>query len=83
MNPPENNNIEALLFATLQSATSQDPMQVKLAEVNITAWEREANFYKTILNFYCNSELDESVRYMAILTLKNGIDRHWRKTQKE
>lgn len=82
MNPPEN-NIEALLFATLQSATSQDATVLKQAEVNLTAWEREANFYKTILNFYCNSELDEGVRYMAILTLKNGIDRHWRKTQKE
>lgn len=71
----------ALLFTTLQSASSQDPQLVKQAEQNLSAWEKEANFYSTILSFYLNSQLDESVRYMAILTLKNGIDKHWRKTQ--
>lgn len=76
-----NENIETLLFNTLQSATSQDPLLVKQAEQNLAAWEKEANFYTTILNFYCNQQLEERVRYMAILTLKNGIDKHWRKTQ--
>lgn len=76
-----NENIETLLFNTLQSATSQDPQLVKLAEQNLTAWEKEPNFYTTILNFYCNQQIDERVRYMALICLKNGIDRHWRKTQ--
>ena len=80
---PENQNIEVLLFTTLQSATSQDPALVKKAEENLSTWEKESNFYPTILNFYCNTQLEENVRYMAILTLKNGIDRHWRKTQQQ
>lgn len=74
-------DIQTLLFNTLQSASSQDPQQVKQAEQNLSAWEKETNFYLTILNFYKNSSLDEGVRYIAILTLKNGIDKHWRKTQ--
>lgn len=78
---PQNENIETLLFNTLQSATSQDPMVVKQAEQKLSAWEKEPNFYTTILNFYSNSQLEDGVRFMAILTLKNGIDRHWRKTQ--
>lgn len=76
-----NENIETLLFNTLQSATSQDPLLLKQAEQNLAAWEKEPNFYTTILNFYCNQQLEDRVRYMAILTLKNGIDKHWRKTQ--
>lgn len=79
MNPGE--DIQTLLFNTLQSATSQDPLLMKQAEKNLIEWEKEANFYPTILNFYANSSLDESARYMSILTLKNGIDKHWRKTQ--
>jgi hypothetical protein len=55
--------------------------QVKQAEQNLSAWEKEENFYSTILNFYKNEQLDVDVRYMAILTLKNGIDKHWRKAQ--
>lgn len=78
---PQNENIESLLFNTLQSATSQDPIMVKQAEQNLAAWEKEPNFYTTILNFYSNSQMEDGVRYMAILTLKNGIDKHWRKTQ--
>lgn len=78
MNPE---NIQSLLLNTLHQATSQDPQQVKHAENTLSTWEKEENFYLTILNFYTNSNLDESARYMAILTLKNGIDKHWRKTQ--
>lgn len=78
---PQNQNIEELLFTTLQSASSQDPQLVKQAEEHLSSWEKEANFYPTILNFYCNTLNEDRVRYMAILTLKNGIDRHWRITQ--
>lgn len=75
-----NDNNIALLYA-LQSATSQDPTLVKQAEENLSSWEKQPNFYTTILNCYSNLQLEDRVRFMAIITLKNGIDRHWRKTQ--
>lgn len=73
--------MEDILFQTLKSATSQDPAYFKQAEVNIAQWEKQTNFYPTILNFYSNHEQDDDVRYMAILTVKNGIDKQWRKNQ--
>lgn len=76
-------NTEALLLATLQSAASQDPTLVKQAEQNLSAWEKETNFYKTIAEFCCNPQLEERVRFMAILTLKNGIDRRWKNAGEE
>lgn len=79
MNPSE--NIQNLLLNTLQLATSQEPQQVKQAEHNLNSWEKEANFYPYLSSIYANTNLDESARYMSILTLKNGIDKHWRKTQ--
>lgn len=78
-----NQNIEALLFETLSSATSQDPQLVKQAEQKLSAWEKEPNFYSTILNFYFNTSCEDRVRYMAMLTLKNGIDKHWRPSQQQ
>lgn len=76
-----NSDIANILFQTLKNATSQDPNLIKQAEQNISTWEKEPNFYPTLLSFYSNNQVDDDVRYMAILTLKNGIDKHWRKTQ--
>lgn len=73
--------MENILFQTLKNATSQDPALTKQAGANIAQWEKEPNFYPTILNFYSNQQMDHDVRYMAILTLKNGIDKQWRRTQ--
>lgn len=78
----QNQNIESILF-TLQSASSQDPLLVKQAEENLSVWEKEANFYPTILNFYSNTQLEDRIRFSSILILKNGIDKHWRKTQNQ
>lgn len=69
------------LYNCLQWASSQDPNLVKQAEQNLTSWAKEPNFYSTILSVFTNSQMDVGVRYMAILQLKNGIERHWRKLQ--
>jgi hypothetical protein len=71
-----------ILFQTLKNATNQqNPELVKQAEQNLAAFEKEPNFYCTILDFYLNTQLDVDVRYMAVLILKNGIDKYWRITQ--
>jgi hypothetical protein len=71
-----------LLFQTLKQATNQESQDVvKQAEANLAIFEREPNFFSTILEFYLNDSLDLNVRYMAILILKNGIEKYWRKTQ--
>ena len=69
------------LFITLQNAVSQDINLVKQAENNLAIFEKEPNFYTTVLDFYFNQQLDVSTRYMALLFVKNGIDKYWRKNQ--
>lgn len=56
----QDNNMEVLLLNTLNSATSQDPQLVKQAEQNLSAWEKEPNFYSTMLQVYSNKHLDPS-----------------------
>lgn len=69
------------LFITLQNASSQDVNLVKKAEHNLAIFEKEQNFFTTVLNFYFNQQLDVSTRYISLLIVKNGIDKYWRKTQ--
>jgi hypothetical protein len=55
---------------------------MKEAEKNLSFFEKESNFYPTLVGVFLNREVDPAARYMAILSLKNGIDKYWRKTQK-
>lgn len=75
--------MESILLLNLQHATSQNVQLMKEAEKNLSLFEREANFYPTLVSVFLNREIDPAARYMAILTLKNAIDKYWRKTQKE
>lgn len=73
--------MEQILLTTLQNATSQNIELMKEAEKNLNLFEKEPNFFSALINVFLNKELDGSARYMAILTMKNGIDKFWRKTQ--
>lgn len=75
--------MESILLTNLQHATSQDVALMKEAEKNLSLFEKESNFYPTLVEVFLNREVDPAARYMAILSLKNGIDKYWRKTQKE
>lgn len=75
--------IELELFETLKLACNQDPGLMKIAEHKLGCWEKEPNYYTTLLGFFSNYQLDESIRLMAMISFKNGIDKYWRKNQKE
>jgi hypothetical protein len=76
-----NESIDSILLTTLQNAISQDVAFVKQAESNLQLFQKEKGFFSKILTFYQNQQLDSAVRYIALITFKNGIDRYWRKTQ--
>lgn len=69
------------LFVTIRNCVSQDINLVKQAEASIAVFEKQPNFYTSVLNLYFNQQLDVSTRYMSLLIVKNGIDKYWRKTQ--
>lgn len=73
--------MEQLLLTALKNASSQNVELMKEAEKNLALFEKEPNFYTALVNVFLNRELDPAARYMAILTVKNGIEKSWRKAQ--
>ncbi|XP_065183724.1 importin-11-like [Sycon ciliatum] len=70
--------MDAVLI-TLAQATSQNPDELKPAEQQLNAWESELpGFYTILWAVFKNRDVAVNVRWMAILYLKNGIDRRWR-----
>ncbi|KAL9986951.1 hypothetical protein ACROYT_G001169 [Oculina patagonica] len=70
---------DAVLLA-LSHACSQDPSHIKEAEGKLKAWETEPGFYSLLMLIFKNETLDVNIRWMAILYIKNGVERYWRKT---
>lgn len=70
---------EQTIYNTLLSASSNDPQQVQTGTKQLQAWEAETGFYPLLQSIYVDRSLPLEVRYLAIIQLKNGIDRHWRR----
>uniref|UniRef100_A0AAR5PV48 Importin N-terminal domain-containing protein n=2 Tax=Dendroctonus ponderosae TaxID=77166 RepID=A0AAR5PV48_DENPD len=69
----------SLVLDVLNRASSQDPQILKPAEAKLREWETEPGFYSVFQNVISNHSLEVNVRWMAVLYMKNGIDRYWRK----
>jgi hypothetical protein len=52
---------------------------IKVATEQLSNWENRPGYYSALQDVYVNLSLDEQIRYQAIIQLKNGIDKHWRK----
>ncbi|XP_065837165.1 importin-11-like [Oscarella lobularis] len=72
--------MEREVVEVLSRAASQEPSVFKLAERQLKAWETHRGFYPSLFAAYTNCSLELNVRWQAILYLKNGIDRYWRKS---
>lgn len=68
---------EEILHA-LKCATSQDPAVLRPAEVWLKKRESDGSFYVTLSEICHNYNVEWTIRWLAIVYLKNGIDRHWR-----
>ncbi|KAH7493624.1 hypothetical protein FOMA001_g1653 [Fusarium oxysporum f. sp. matthiolae] len=66
------------LYQTLQSATSTDYAQRQTAGQQLTSWELQSGYYSSLQAVYLDKSLAYEVRFLAIIQLKNGIDRYWR-----
>lgn len=71
---------EGILFHVLRSAASSDPQQVQTGTKQLQAWEKARGFYPLLQTVFVNKSLPLEVRYLAVIQLKNGIDKYWRKT---
>ncbi|THZ88330.1 ARM repeat-containing protein [Aureobasidium pullulans] len=71
---------ENTLLHVLSAAASTDPQQVQSGAKQLARWEKAAGFYKHLQSVFINKSLPVEVRYLAIIQLKNGIEKYWRKT---
>ncbi|TPX71763.1 hypothetical protein SpCBS45565_g00836 [Spizellomyces sp. 'palustris'] len=68
------------ICAVLTAAASPLPEVRKPADEQLKAWEIEPGFHSTLQAVAYDASLDIRIRLLAIITLKNGIDKYWRKT---
>ncbi|KAK8215722.1 armadillo-type protein [Phyllosticta capitalensis] len=79
--PAEANPLtENILFHVLRSGASNDLHQIQTATKQLQQWEKERGFYPLLQTAFIDASLPFEVRYLAIIQLKNGIDKYWRKT---
>ncbi|OAK94196.1 ARM repeat-containing protein [Phaeosphaeriaceae sp. SRC1lsM3a] len=71
---------EGILYHVLRSASSSDPTQIQSGTKQLQTWEKTAGFYPLLQSVFLDKSLPVEVRYLAIIQLKNGIDKYWRKT---
>lgn len=71
---------EGLLVQSLTSAASSDAQQITTGTKQLQQWEKSPGYYRHLQSAYLARELPVEIRYLAIIQLKNGIDKYWRKT---
>lgn len=79
--PAEANPLsENLLVHSLRSASSSDPQQIQTGTKQLQQWEKSPGYYVHLQSAYIDRRLPLEIRYLAIIQLKNGIEKYWRKT---
>jgi hypothetical protein len=79
--PAEANPLtEGILFHVLRSASSADPTQIQTGTKQLQEWEKARGYYPLLQAVFLDKSLPYEVRYLAVIQLKNGIDKYWRKT---
>ncbi|KAJ1942843.1 hypothetical protein GGF37_002927 [Kickxella alabastrina] len=68
------------VIAMIEQASSQDPTQVAQAEQSLGRWETKPMFYATLFDIFADRSLPMQVRWLAIINLKNGVEKYWKKT---
>lgn len=54
--------------------------QVKTGTQQLQNWETTPGFFSLLQSLYVDYSLPVELRYLAVIQLKNGIDKYWRKT---
>ncbi|KAG9233175.1 armadillo-type protein [Amylocarpus encephaloides] len=68
------------VYLALQSAGSSQQLQIQTGTQQLQVWETQRGYYTLLQAVYLDKSLPSEVRYLAIIQLKNGIDKYWRKT---
>lgn len=63
----------------LQRASSRNYAEAQTATNQLEAWERVEGYYTVLQDLYLHPQLPLELRLVALLGLKNGVEKHWRR----
>ncbi|KAK1458483.1 importin-beta domain-containing protein [Colletotrichum cuscutae] len=66
------------LCRVLESATSADYARRQAAGQQLTSWETEKGYFSSLQTVFLDKSLPHELRFLAVIQLKNGIDKYWR-----
>ncbi|KAF6833378.1 importin-beta domain-containing protein [Colletotrichum plurivorum] len=66
------------LCRALESATSTDNSRRQAAGLQLTSWETENGYFSSLQTVFLDKSLPHEIRFLAVIQLKNGIDKYWR-----
>ncbi|PSR77713.1 armadillo-type protein [Coniella lustricola] len=70
------------LCKALEAATSLDNIQRQAAGKQLATWETEQNYFPSLQTIFLDKSIPREIRFLAILQIKNGIDKYWRLSAK-
>ncbi|KAI9648815.1 hypothetical protein NHQ30_003456 [Ciborinia camelliae] len=68
------------VYLALQSAGSSQQLAIQSGTQQLEAWKTQRGYYTLLQAVYLDKSLPTEIRYLAVIQLKNGIDKYWRKT---
>ncbi|TQS36228.1 hypothetical protein Golomagni_03329 [Golovinomyces magnicellulatus] len=69
-----------LLSQALLSAVSSQQLNIQSGIKQLQTWEKQRGYFSLLQDLYLEKSLPTEVRYLAIIQLKNGIDKYWRRS---
>ncbi|KAK7745558.1 hypothetical protein SLS53_003058 [Cytospora paraplurivora] len=66
------------LCKTLEAATSMDNSQRQAAGKQLSAWEIQQGYFPSLQSVFLDKSIPGEIRFLAIIQIKNGIDKYWR-----
>ncbi|KAL7750537.1 hypothetical protein RI367_003873 [Sorochytrium milnesiophthora] len=70
------------LCALLVDATSQDIARVKSSEALLKSYETSPGYHATLLDIVLDATVQLESRWLAVICLKNGVEKYWRRSAK-
>ena len=68
------------VLSTLQKASHSNQLNLTASAQQLSNWEKIPGYYPTLQDIYGDFALPAPLRLLSVIQLKNGIDKHWRKT---
>lgn len=74
-------DLDQVLQCVTTAALPQRGAEQTAAENQLKLWESEKGFYYNLQTIYITSSLPLQTRWLAVILLKNGVEKYWRPTR--